>query len=258
MNELKSFNNNEFQVSVLIIGGKEYFPATESASMLGYSNPHDAISRHCKKEGVVNHEVLTQGGPQTTNFLTEGNLYRLISRSKLPNAEKFESWVFDEVLPSIRKHGMFAKDELLDNPDLMLEIITKLKKEREQNKMLEASVTQRDQIIGELRPKADYVDRILKSTGLMTISQIAKDYGMSAQELNGKLHDLKIQYKQNEQWLLYREHHSKGYTHSRTVDLPHKNGIPRTKMHTNWTQKGRLFVYEELKKIGVVPMIEKY
>lgn len=257
MNELKSFTKNELQVSVLLIDGKEYFPATESATMLGYTNPQKAIRDHCKPEGVTNRSVLTQGGPQTMNFITEGNLYRLISRSKLPSAEKFESWVFDEVLPSIRKNGMYAKDELLDNPDLMLEIITKLKKERERNKALEANVTQRDQIIGELKPKADYVDRILKSTGLMTISQIAKDYGMSAQELNMKLYKLKIQYKQHGQWLLYKDHHAKGFTHSITVDLPPKNGMLRTKMHTNWTQKGRLFIYEELKKIGVVPMIER-
>lgn len=168
MNELKSFSKNDLQVSILVIDGKEYFPATESASMLGYTNPHDAIIRHCKKDGVVNHEVIdSMNRVQTMNFITEGNLYRLISRSKLPSAEKFESWVFDEVLPSIRKNGMYAKDELLDNPDLMLEIITNLKKEREQNKLL-AQKVEHD------KPKVLFADSVATSTNSILIGELAK------------------------------------------------------------------------------------
>lgn len=104
MNELKVFSSSEFgELGVMIIDGKEYFPATQCAVVLGYKNPKDAIIRHCR--GVVKHDLPTNGGIQTVNYIPEGDLYRLIVSSKLPAAEKFERWVFDEVLPSIRKNG---------------------------------------------------------------------------------------------------------------------------------------------------------
>ncbi len=114
-----------------------------------------------------------------------------------------------------------------------------------------------NQVIGELKPKADYVDRILKSKSLVTIGQIAKDYGMSAQALNKKLHDLGVQYKQSDQWLLYSKHHSKGYTFSETFPIEDTQGYEKVVMHTKWTQKGRLFLYELLKENDLVPMIER-
>lgn len=106
MNQLQMFNHEKFGgLEILIIDGKENFPANDVAKQLGYSNPSDAVNRHCRKEGVVFHEVLTQGGKQQKKFISEGNLYRLITNSKLPDAERFEVWVFDEVLPSIRRTG---------------------------------------------------------------------------------------------------------------------------------------------------------
>lgn len=107
MNELKVFSSTEFgELGVMLIDGKEYFPATQCALTLGYKNPKDAIIRHCK--GVVKHDLPTNGGTQTVNYITEGDLYRLIVSSKLPQAEKFERWVFDEVLPSIRHSGGYV------------------------------------------------------------------------------------------------------------------------------------------------------
>lgn len=104
MNELKVFNSTEFgELGVMVIDGKEYFPATQCAALLGYKNPKDAIIRHCK--GVVKSDLPTNGGTQMVNYIPEGDLYRLIVSSKLPAAEKFERWVFDDVLPSIRKTG---------------------------------------------------------------------------------------------------------------------------------------------------------
>jgi anti-repressor protein len=114
-----------------------------------------------------------------------------------------------------------------------------------------------EQQVHELKPKADYTDIILKNKGLVTITQIAKDYGMSAKEMNDILHDLKIQYKQSGQWLLYSRYHDKGYTHSETVDIVRKDGTPDIKMNTKWTQKGRLFIYDLLKKNGILPVIER-
>lgn len=115
MNDLKVFNNSEFgELGVLIIDGQEWFPATQCARILGYSNPYDAILKHCKADGVVKREGVSyttnQHGVTTKQtveikYINEGNLYRLIVSSKLPQAEKFERWVFDEVLPSIRQNG---------------------------------------------------------------------------------------------------------------------------------------------------------
>lgn len=127
----------------------------------------------------------------------------------------------------------------------------------EKNEILMLENNKKDQMIGELKPKADYVDTILKNKGLVTITQIAKDYGMTAQEMNNLLHDFKIQYKQSGQWLLYKDHHGKGYTHSETIDIVRSDGRPDVKMNTKWTQKGRLFLYELLKSNGILPIIEK-
>ena len=123
--------------------------------------------------------------------------------------------------------------------------------------ILQLENTQQKQLIGELKPKADYLDQILQSKALVTITAIAKDYGMSAKTLNKKLHELKVQFKQGDQWFLYSNYHNCGYTHSETVEYVHKNGTKNVTMNTKWTQKGRLFLYELLKKHGIVPIIEK-
>ena len=133
MNEIQIFNNPEFgDVRTLEIEGKPYFIGNDIAKALGYSVPKDAISRHCK--GALNHRLLTEGGMQEMKVIPEGDVYRLIVKSQLPEAEKFESWVFDDVLPSIRKTGLYAADELLNNPDLMIEAMQKLKAERLKSK----------------------------------------------------------------------------------------------------------------------------
>ena len=109
MNELKVFQNSEFgELGVLTIDGKEFFPASQCAAILGYKSPKDAISAHCK--GAVKHRLPTNGGTQEVKYIPEGDLYRLIIRSKLPSAEKFERWVFDEVLPELRKNGSYGNN----------------------------------------------------------------------------------------------------------------------------------------------------
>lgn len=195
------------------------------------------------------------------SFINEGSVYRLITHSKLPQAEKFERWVFDEVLPSIRKHGAYMTPETIErvllNPDTIIQLAQSLKEERQKNEQLSLENIQQRQIIGELKPKATYYDVILNNKGLVTITQIAKDYGMSGRALNKKLHELGVQYKQSDQWLLYKEYHDKGYTHSQTQEIVLKDGTKDIKMNTKWTQKGRLFLYELLKYEGILPIIER-
>lgn len=141
-------------------------------------------------------------------------------------------------------------------PTTYKEALLQLVAAEEEKERLQLESKQKDQIIGELKPKADYTDVILKSKSLVTTTQIAKDYGMSGRDFNKKLHELKVQYKQNEQWLLYSKYHDKGYTHSETIAITRSNGIKDTKMNTKWTQKGRLFLYDLLKENGILPMIE--
>lgn len=166
MNELQIFNNEEFgDVRMTEIDGKPYFVAADIAMALGYATPRDAIARHCK--GVVKRDTPTSGGVQRLSYIGEGDLYRLIMKSKLPNAEKFESWVMDEVLPSIRKHGVYAVDELLDNPELAIKAFTALKEEREKNKALQADNER-------MKPKEEFFDAVADSKSAISMNEVAK------------------------------------------------------------------------------------
>ena len=251
--KVQVFENNEFgEVRTVNIKGAPYFVGNDIARPLGYKNTRKAISDHCR--GVTKWSIPTKGGKQQMNVIPESDLYRLVVNSELPEAERFEKWVFEEVLPSIRKHGAYMTpqtiEEALLNPDTIIQLATRLKEEQSINK-------KQQQIIGELKPKADYMDSILQNKGLVTITQIAKDYGMTGQKMNRLLHELKVQYKQSGQWLLYEPHQGKGYTHSETVDIVRSDGRADIKMNTKWTQKGRLFLYKLLKKNDILPDIEK-
>lgn len=142
-------------------------------------------------------------------------------------------------------------------PGTYKEALLQLVERVEENERLQLENTVQKQQIGELKPKADYYDQILKSKKLITISQIAKDYGMSSQTMNKLLHDLKVQYKQSNQWLLYAKYQSKGYTSSEPHEYKKKDGTIDFNLHTKWTQKGRIFLYHLLKENEIIPMIEK-
>lgn len=259
-NNFMIFEKNEFgKIRMVDIDGRIYFVGRDIANILGYSNPRDAISRHCK--GVVKHDSFKEGG-QEIALITEGDMYRLITHSKMENAINFEIWVFDEVLPSIRKNGGYisGQETMSDDELLAKAFVVAQNKIAERDKaisQLKTEVDVKNQLIGELKPKADYTDLILNNKGLVTITQIAKDYGMSGQEMNELLHGLGVQYKQSGQWLLYKDYHDKGYTHSVTVNFTRSDGRPDIKMNTKWTQKGRLFMYNLLKDNGYLPIIEQ-
>ncbi|MBY2476310.1 phage antirepressor KilAC domain-containing protein [Clostridioides difficile] len=142
-------------------------------------------------------------------------------------------------------------------PATYKEALQQLLVEVEEKEQLQLESKMKDQVISELKPKADYTDKILKSDSLVTITQIAKDYGMSGAEMNKLLHELKVQYKQSEQWLLYKEHQGKSYTHSDTIEIIRSNGTIGSKMTTKWTQKGRLFLYDLLRVNNILPDTEK-
>ena len=195
------------------------------------------------------------------DYLPENMVYRLGFKASNDKAQKFQAVLADEVLPAIRKHGAYMTEDTikkaLQEPDFIIKLATELKEEKEARKTAELEVAQKSQIINELKPKADYTDNILQSKSLVTITQIAKDYGMSGKKMNSLLHELKVIYKMGSQWLLYSKYQAKGYTHSETVNIEHSDGRSDVVMNTKWTQKGRLFLYELLKKNGTLPVIEQ-
>ncbi|MDT2485543.1 phage antirepressor [Enterococcus avium] len=249
MNTPQIFNFEQNEVRTFLENDIPYFVANDVAKTLGYKNPSDATNKHCKK-AVKTWGSDSLGRRQSFKVIPESDVYRLIIKSNLPSAEKFEAWVMEEVLPQIRKHGMYATDELLDNPDLLIEVATKLKEERTLRLIAE-------QRVNELQPKADYYDRILNNKGLVTVSTIAKNYGMSAVSFNKLLHELGIQFNQSGTWLLYSKFQDKGYTHIEPFDYEDKNGNQQVKTRMKWTQKGHIFLYETLKKNNYLPMIER-
>lgn len=262
MNELQIFKNPEFgEVRTLTINGNPWFVGKDIAEDLGYQNGSRDINRHVDEEDR-RKEMISDGNQlKETIIINESGVYSLILSSKLPTAKKFKHWVTSEVLPAIRKHGGYltpAKvEEALLNPDTLIRLATELKAEREARKNAELEAASAKQLVGELKPKADYTDRILSSKGTVPTTAIAKDYGMSAKALNQKLHELRVIYRMGSQWFLYAKYQAKGYTHSKTFDFKHSDGRPDCKMQTEWTQKGRLFLYQLLKKHGVLPMIER-
>lgn len=255
MNELKIIDQREvFGKQFRIYGDVEnpLFLAKDVAEWIEHSDVSTMLRTVDETEKVTNI-VCTLGGNQNSWFVTEDGLYELLMQSRKPIAKKFKKKV-KEILKDIRKHELYITDNLLEktlnDPNFLIGVLTQYKEEKSKNLIL-------SQQIGELKPKADYTDKILKNKGLVTITQIAKDYGMSGQAMNELLHELGIQYKQSGQWLLYKEYHDKGYTHSETIDIVRSDGRPDIKMNTKWTQKGRLFLYELLKTIDVLPVIEQ-
>ncbi|ANZ33909.1 phage antirepressor [Staphylococcus carnosus] len=254
MSELQVFNFEELPVRTLIMDDEPYFVGKDVAEVLGYSNTRDALNKHVDED---DKKILTSRNTTLENLpnrgltaVNESGLYSLIFSSKLESAKRFKRWVTSKVLPAIRKHGIYATDSVIEqtiqNPDYIINILTEFKKEREGRLVAE-------QQVHELKPKATYYDLVLQNKSLLSVSKIAKDYGMSARALNKLLHELGVQYKQGDIWLLYAKHQDKGYTHTSTYALDEEH----SKVTTKWTQKGRLFIYDLLKDNNILPTIER-
>lgn len=261
MNQSQLFNFNGQQVRTLVSNNQPYFVGKDVAEILGYGDTNQAIRKHVDDEDKLTRQFNGSGQNRTMTVINESGLYDLIfdasRQSKNPDiqrrAKKFRHWVTSEVLPSIRKHGAYMTDEKIEevllNPDTIIKLATELKTERERRSIAE-------QRVNELTPKASYYDLVLSNKSLVTITQIAKDYGMSGQAMNHKLHDLGVIYKQGDTWLLYSKYQRTGWTHSETIMVTKSDGTQKAVMHTKWTQKGRLRLYELLKRHGILPLIE--
>ena len=261
MTELQIFKNPKFgEVRTVVIDDEPWFVGKDVAVALGYEKPTKAVSDHVdeedKKMGPQNGAPSIKdslGRDQYPVFINESGLYSLVLSSKLPTAKAFKRWITHEVIPAIRKTGGYQVNELTGR-ELMAKALLEAQAVLAEK---DTTIAKQTQLIGELKPKADYNDRILQSKSLVTITQIAKDYGMSGAAMNEKLHELGVIYKLGGQWLLYSRYQAKGYTHSETVNITHKDGSGNVRMNTKWTQKGRLFLYGFLKKHGILPVIEQ-
>ena len=194
-NQIQFFKNEQFgDVRTVLQNGEPWFVAADVCKALEISNSRDALTRIDEDEkGVALTD--TPGGMQEMVIINEPGLYALVLRSRKPEAKSFRRWITHEVIPSIRKHGLYAADELLANPDLFIKVLQDLKEERARSAQLATQNAVQSQQIAEMQPKVSYYDLILQNQSVMPIVQIAKDYGLSARAMNQKLRELGVQYK---------------------------------------------------------------
>jgi prophage antirepressor-like protein len=278
MSEITIFKNDQFgEIRTSGTADNPMFCLNDVCRVLDIQSSKDVKSR-LNDHGVDSIPVWVQTGTKKDGtpalrqtdmtFINEMNLYKVIMRSDKPQAEPFQDWVCGEVLPSIRKNGGYIAANGLSDEEIMaraLDIAHKTieRKQIENRELKKENVrleNENIQLIAEnqeLKNDRNYLDIIMRSRALLTITQIAQDYGMSGKALNKKLADMRIQYSCNGQWTLYAPYKDKGFVSSRTIDITRADGRPDMVMHTEWTQAGRKFLYEELKKEGIIPMLER-
>ncbi len=237
------------EIRTLNINGEPWFVGKDVALSLGYTNPAKALRDHVDSDDVTVNDSFTVNGTQG-KLINESGMYSLILSSKLPSAKAFKHWVTAEVLPSIRRNGAYLTAEMLhktmSDPRELAKLLNTLADEQEKRQKLEEENA-------FLTVKARYYDQILNSKNAVPVTQIAKDYGMSAVAFNKLLHELRIQFPIRNSWVLYAEYADKNYTQSKTYQI----GEDKSVMHTCWTQAGRLFLYQFLKERGILPMCEQ-
>ena len=246
-NQMQIFEHRDFgKVRVIEINGVPWFVGKDVTDILGYTNSRKAIGDHVDTEDKGVTKCDTLGGKQSLSVINESGMYSLILSSKLPQAKAFKRWVTSEVLPMIRKHGAYITQDTLSqmmgSAEFTENLLDALADEYAKNIALEDK-------IDELAPKARFCDKVLLSGDTLQTSIIAKDYGMTAIAFNRLLHDLGIQYRMGNTWLLYKEYADKGFTKTKTYYTPGGTAV----VHTYWLQKGRKFLYEILSLAGIYP-----
>ncbi|WP_288339181.1 phage antirepressor KilAC domain-containing protein [uncultured Allobaculum sp.] len=278
MNELTIFDSPEFgSIRTVQIQGEPWLVGKDICRLFGDKNHNRSLGRVDEIDKRIEEITDSMGRKQKTIFVNESGLYSLLfamqpqkanhdgvsdaypieTQERIDKLHRFKRWVTSEVLPKIRQTGMYAVDQLLDDPDLAIKAFTALKEEREKRQNLELANKIQQQQIAELTPKATYYDLCLNCKDLLSVSKIAKDFGKSGRWLNEFLHEKGIQFKQGSVWLLYQKYAAEGYTQTKTDPYTGSDGMIHSKVRTCWTQKGRLFIYDLLKSNGILPTIER-
>ena len=239
MNEIKIFQNQEFGAIRTMSNeqGEVMFCAKDVCDALGYNNSRDALRKHVERGDVAKCDTPTSSGYQLMTFTNESGLYSLILSSKLEGAKRFKHWVTSEVLPSIRKQGgyMIARPYESDE-EIMARAL----------QIMQATLQRRDEQIAKLQPRADYADHVLDSITCITTTQLAKELGMTAQQLNRLLCEMHIQYWQSGQYMLYADYARMGLAKSRTSTHTTSSGVVLTEVYLVWTERGREFIHQLL------------
>ena len=244
-NELEIFTNEEFgQVRTIVINEKPYFCAADIAKALGYAKPNNAISQHCR--ATLKQGIPISGKIQDVNFIPEGDVYRLIIKSKLESAGKFESWVMDEVLPTIRKHGAYMTNEVIEktltDPDFLIQLATQLKHEQEARKLAEKKIE-------EQKPLVEFANKVSNTSNVIDMGKMAKllkdeNINIGRNRLFTWLRKNKILMSNN---IPYQRYIEGGYFQVKesTYETPYGT---KTLQTTYVTGKGQIYITEKLRK----------
>ena len=239
MNEIQIFQNVEFGAIRTMSNeqGDVMFCAKDVCNALGYKKTSNAIAQHVDEGDALKQGTPTTSGVQMMLYVNESGLYSLILSSKLESAKRFKHWVTGEVLPSIRKQGGYMVAKQGESDEVIMARALQI---------LHATVQRRNEQIAKLQPKANYADEVLDSVSCITTTQLAKELGMSAQELNRRLCELRIQYWQSGQYMLYAAYARQGFAKSRTHKRVISHGMVCTEMYLVWTERGREFIHQLL------------
>ena len=238
-NQIQIFENQEFGTIRTMSNehGEVMFCGKDVAEALGYSNTKDALLRHVETEDKLGSRITTSGQSRTMTFINESGLYSLILSSKLDSAKRFKHWVTGEVLPCIRKQGGYMVTQPGETDEMVLARALQI---------MQTALKRRDEEIARLKPRAEYADHVLDSITCITTTQLAKELGMTAQELNRRLCEMRIQYWQSGQYMLYAEYARMGLAKSRTHTHTSSGGTVLTEVYLVWTERGRDFVHQLL------------
>lgn len=260
-NQVTIFNNPQFgEIRTAGTADNPLFCLADVCNALGLSAK--GVNQRLNKEVISNYPLETAGGIQQALFVNEDGLYDVILDSRKPEAKMFRKWVTSDVLPTIRKTGGYitTTTEMSDAEILAKAVLvaqTTIANRETRIKQLESENAEQKTLIQQMQKGNDYLNVILQSKGTLATTQIAADYGMSAIKFNKKLNEMRIQHKVNGQWILYSNLMGKGYVHSRTISFTHSDGRPDTRLCSEWSQRGRMFLYDALKEIGILPLIER-
>lgn len=257
MNEIVTINNVRGYIDEK---GTAWLNLEDVARGLGFTQIKNK-KEYIRWETVISYcnEFSQQVGKES--FIPENIFYKLCMKANNEVARKFQDRVCDEILPYIRKTGMYLTDNVFEiimkSPEKIGEMLIEFGKTKKQNEQLILENKEKDKQIIELKPAKEYLDKILSTEDTMAITQIAADYGMSGIRLNKILHDERFIRNVNGQWLLYSEHMNKGYTKSETTPVKTKDGRDKTVVLTKWTQKGRLKIHNILTNLGFLANMDK-
>lgn len=262
----------EKEIDVWGTSEEPMFRASDVAEWLGLTNTRDMVSR-VDEEELRKFNLRSRSGENW--FLTEDCLYEVLMQSRKPIAKQFKKGV-KKILHDIRTKGGYIATQQNDTPEMIMARALKIadetiKRNKERLKELElttqkqaqeievkdAQITELNTAVSEMQPKVSYVDTILQCKDTVQTSIIAQDYGKTAKAFNILLRNFGIQRKIGTTWVLYAKHISNGYVQSKTFKYRHKDGTEGARTYSEWTQRGRLFLYDTLKEHGILPLIEK-